>query len=212
MAMTPERIDYSRGVLEEKGLDPDPTRQFRAWFEDALAARVAEPNAMTLATATPDGRPSARIVLLKDLDARGFTFHTSYDSRKGRELDSNPNAALVFYWPALERQVRIEGRVERVSEAESDAYFQSRPPEARLGAVASRQSEVVPGREALEVRFRELEGQFPDGEIPRPSHWGGYRVVPEAIEFWQGRPSRMHDRICYRRGPDGGWIIERLAP
>jgi pyridoxamine 5'-phosphate oxidase len=212
MMVSSLRREYARASLSESDVAADPIRQFRLWLEQAVAAEVPDPTAMTLATATPDGRPSARIVLLKGADEGGFTFHTNYESRKGGELDVNPNAALVFYWSGLERQVRIEGRVERVSEAESDAYFQSRPPEARLGAWASRQSEVVPGREALEVRFRELERQFPDGEIPRPPHWGGYRLVPEAIEFWQGRPNRLHDRLLYRRGPDDGWLIERLSP
>jgi pyridoxamine 5'-phosphate oxidase len=151
-------------------------------------------------------------VLLKAFDGRGLTFHTSYESRKGRELDANPHAALVFFWPALERQVRVEGRVGRISEAESDAYFRARPPGARLGAWASRQSEVVPGREAFEGRLLELERQHPDRDVPRPPYWGGYLVIPEAIEFWQGRPNRLHDRLRYRRRPDGGWLIERLAP
>jgi pyridoxamine 5'-phosphate oxidase len=203
----------SRGAgLNESDLHPDPIRQFQRWFDDLLATETHEPTAMTLATATPDGKPSARVVLLKGLDQRGFAFFTNYDSRKGRELDANPVAALVFYWPALERQVRVEGRVERVSEAESDAYFLSRPTGSQLGAWASRQSEVVPDRRAFEDRMPELERRFPGGEIPRPPFWGGYRVVPDAIEFWQGRPDRLHDRLRYRRREDGGWLVERLSP
>jgi pyridoxamine 5'-phosphate oxidase len=201
----------ARPPLSEADVDPDPVRQFRAWFEQAQAAGVADPTAMTLATATPDGRPSARVVLLKGLGPDGFVFFTNYDGRKGRELAANPRAALVFFWPELERQVRIEGTVEPVSPAESDAYFRSRPVGARLGAWASPQSEVIPSREALERRLRELEAQYPDGEVPRPPHWGGYRVRPEAVEFWQGRPNRLHDRLRYRRVP-GGWRLERLAP
>jgi pyridoxamine 5'-phosphate oxidase len=198
-------------VLTEADLAADPIQQFRAWFEAALSGGIPEPSATSLATATRDGRPSVRLVLLRGYDERGFVFFTNYESRKGRELEANPQAALVFFWQGLERQVRIEGRVEHVSARESDEYFQTRPPGARLGAWASRQSEVIPDRQALEIQCRELERQFPDGKIPRPAHWGGYRVIPETIEFWQGRPNRLHDRLRYTR-QSNGWLIERLSP
>ncbi len=204
------RREYTRRGLSEREMDPDPIRQFARWFQEALEAELIEPNAMTLATATPTGRPSARVVLLKGFDARGFVFYTNYESRKGQELAQNPQAALVFWWAPLERQVRIEGRVERVPDAEADAYFQTRPLEARLGAWASPQSRVIASREALEQRVREIRARF-GARVPRPPHWGGYRVVPEVIEFWQGRPARLHDRLRYTRTPDG-WRLERLAP
>jgi pyridoxamine 5'-phosphate oxidase len=206
------RREYARSSLSESDVDGDPIRQFQAWFEEAVAAGLPDPHAMTLATATPDGRPSARDVLVRGCDERGFAFFTNYESRKGRELAANPFATLVFYWHDLERQVRIEGRVERTTAAESDAYFLARPREAQLGAWASDQSAVLPSREALEARLQEILRQFPDGDIPRPPHWGGYRLVPEAVEFWQGRPGRLHDRLLYRRRDGGGWTIERLAP
>jgi pyridoxamine 5'-phosphate oxidase len=212
MSMSPLRNEYTKATLDEKDLDPDPIRQFQLWFDEALAAKVDEPNAMALATATTDGVPSVRIVLLKGVDERGFTFHTCYEGRKGRELDANPNAALVLFWPALERQVRIEGRVERVSDEESDAYFKSRPVESRLGAWASPQSQVVPSRATFEDRMEECRARYPDGNIPRPPNWGGYRVLPHTIEFWQGRPSRLHDRARYGRATTGEWTIDRLAP
>lgn len=211
MPETPGRKDYVRSVLDESHVDPDPIRQFAAWFDDAVSAGVPEPEVMTLATATPDGAPSARIVLLRGFDERGFTFFTNYESRKGLELAANPRAALVFYWHDLERQIRIEGRVSRTSEAESDAYFHSRPSGSRLGAWSSDQSRVIPGRSALEDRVREFELRYPGDAIPRPPHWGGYRLLPDSIEYWQGRASRLHDRLRYRRVEDG-WKIERLCP
>jgi pyridoxamine 5'-phosphate oxidase len=212
MQIADMRKDYMWGGLSETEVDADPIRQFETWFQQALAANLPEPNAMTLATATLDGQPSARVVLLKAFDAVGFTFFTNYDSRKGREMTANPHVALLFFWPELQRQVRIEGMVERVSEAESDAYFRSRPLGSRLGAWASSQSEVIPSRTVLEERVRELMQRFSDGEVPRPPHWGGFRVHPLIIEFWQGRPDRLHDRLRYRREQPTGWRIERLSP
>ena len=206
------RKDYQLFNLREEDLDPDPIRQFHIWFDHAVLSEVPEVNAMALATATPDGRPSVRIVLLRGIDERGFSFFTNYESRKARELASNPYASLVFFWQGLERQVRIEGKVERVSAEESDRYFHGRPTGARIGAWASPQSQVIAGRDVLEAQSRELEKQYPDGSIPRPPNWGGYRVVPDSIEFWQGRPSRLHDRLRYTRQSQGGWLIERLAP
>jgi pyridoxamine 5'-phosphate oxidase len=206
------RKEYTQPPLREAELDPDPVRQFHAWFEQALAAGLPEPNAMTLATATPDGMPAARTVLMKAYDEQGFTFFTNYEGRKGRELAANPRAALLFYWPTLQRQVRIEGTVERVTEAESDAYFRSRPAGSRLGAWASPQSEVIASRDVLERSYREAAEKYPDGEVPRPPYWGGFRVRPLALEFWQGRPDRLHDRLRYRRVQPAGWVLERLAP
>jgi pyridoxamine 5'-phosphate oxidase len=210
--MQHQRKEHHRSSLTENDLDPDPVRQFALWFDEANQSGVVESNAMTLATATPDGRPSARMVLLRGADARGFSFFTNYESRKARELEANPFAALVFFWHELERQVRIEGRVERVSADESDRYFDSRPKGARIGAWASPQSQVIASREILEARFLESENRHADEIVPRPANWGGYRLVPDSIEFWQGRPNRLHDRLRYSRRPGGIWVVERLAP
>jgi pyridoxamine 5'-phosphate oxidase len=212
MSFSDLRRDYTQPGLHEADLDPDPFVQFHRWFDAALATPLLEPHAMTLATATPEGRPSARMVLLRGLDAQGFVFYTNYDSRKGGELTANPWAALVFYWAPLERQVRVEGAVAPVTPAESDAYYASRPVGSRLGAWASPQSRPIPDRTVLEQRVAELEVMYPDGNVPRPPNWGGFRVTPSSIEFCQGRPSRLHDRLRYRRQDDGSWLIERLAP
>lgn len=212
MSIADLRREYTQHGLSESEVAADPFVQFHVWFDHALSAQLPEPNAMTLATATTDGRPSARVVLLKGFDQRGFVFYTNYQSRKGDELEANQWAALVFFWPELERQIRIEGRVERVSPQESDDYFASRPAGSRLGAWASPQSEVIFGRNVLEQRLSVFSAQYADQDIPRPPHWGGYRVVPTALEFWQGRPSRLHDRLRYRRSDDQRWTLERLAP
>jgi pyridoxamine 5'-phosphate oxidase len=205
------RREYTREALAEADVDADPVVQFGRWFEQAQHAGLLEPTAMTLATATPDGRPSARMVLLRGFDERGFCFYTNYQSRKGVELAANPRAALVLWWDKLERQVRIEGRVERTSHAESEAYFASRPPGSQLSAAASPQSRVIEDRAVLERRVTELATTLPDGRLPLPEFWGGYRLVPEVVEFWQGRPNRLHDRLRYRRTGDT-WKLERLAP
>ncbi len=202
------RQNYDAGVLDEA--DADPFRQFAEWFEAALAADLMEPNAMTLSTVDAAGRPASRMVLLKGVDERGFVFFTNYDSRKGLDLAANPMAALLFWWDRLHRQVRIEGRAERIAEAESDNYFNSRPYGSRIGAAASPQSRVIGSRAELEARFKALEAAHPEN-LPRPSHWGGFRIVPDHFEFWQGRESRLHDRLVYRPVA-GGWRIERLAP
>jgi pyridoxamine 5'-phosphate oxidase len=212
MAIEDMRREYMRAELTEDAAAADPVRQLAAWLEEAAAAGVTEPNAMTLATASADGVPSARMVLLKGVDDRGLVFYTNYGSRKGDELAANPRAALVLYWAPLERQVRVEGRVEKVSREESAAYFASRPRGSRLGALASPQSAVVAGRSVLEERLAELETAHPGGDVPLPDNWGGYLVVPEVVELWQGRPNRLHDRLRYRADGRGGWIRERLAP
>lgn len=205
------RREYTRAGLSETDAYPDPVEQFRLWFDEALEAGLHEPNAMTLATADASGSPSARIVLLKGYDRRGFAFYTSYTGRKAAELEQNPRAALVFYWGELERQVRIEGVVERLSAEESDAYFAGRPRGSQLGAHVSEQSRPVESRAALEERLRELEEEYADGEIPRPAGWGGYRLAPQRMEFWQGRENRLHDRLLYALD-SGEWKITRLQP
>lgn len=206
------RKDYALAGLHEKDLARDPFRQFDKWFQEAEAAKVIEPNAMTLATATADGRPSARTVLLKGVDGRGFVFFTNYESRKGRELGANARATLLFPWLALERQVIVEGTVTPCSREESDAYFHSRPHASQLGAWVSQQSSIIPDRSALETSFKTIEAKYAGSVVPLPPHWGGYRVSPVTVEFWQGRRSRLHDRLRYRRGPEGDWTVERLAP
>lgn len=211
MSIAHIRTDYSQAALSETDTDSDPIAQFSQWFEEALRAQIPEPNAMGVSTVGANGRPSSRILLIKDFDQRGFTWFTNYDSRKGEELDLHPYAALLFHWVELERQVRIEGQVERVSVEESERYFQSRPVGSRLGAIASAQSRPIIDRAALEAQYRAAEEKY--GELPpRPANWGGYRLKPDYVEFWQGRRSRMHDRVVYRLQPDGSWIRERLQP
>jgi len=206
------RIEYMQRSLDERDVDQDPIAQFVLWLNESIAAGAHEPNAMTLATSTADGIPSARIVLLKGVDENGFAFFTNYLSRKGLELESNPKAALVFYWPELERQVRVEGDVSRTSRQESADYFNSRPPDARIGSAASPQSQPLSSRDDLIKLQRNLRDRYPDSNVPCPPHWGGYRVRPRRLEFWQGRPSRLHDRIEYVVDADGRWIKQRLAP
>lgn len=207
------RQNYTFTDLLETEVDSDPIKQFATWFEEALNADLLEPNAMTLATASGDGKPTARIVLLKGYDERGFVFYTNYESTKGQQLIANPQAALVFLWGKLERQIRIEGKVTKISAEESDAYFHSRPVSSQIGAWTSNQSRVIDSREVLQKRQQELEQKYGDGAtIPRPPHWGGFRLIPDVIEFWQGRPSRLHDRLIYRLQDDATWKIERLSP
>lgn len=207
------REEYRQGALDESNCETNPLVQFRSWMEQARAAQLKEPNAMTLATATPAGLPSARIVLLKQLIDKGFIFYTNYTSRKGQECETNPNVALTFYWAELERQVRVEGEIEKVSSEKSEAYFRGRPKGSRLGALASHQSEVLPSRAPIEAELATLERKYANtDDVPMPSWWGGYLVRPRAVEFWQGRPNRLHDRLVYRLGSDFSWTIERLSP
>jgi pyridoxamine 5'-phosphate oxidase len=208
------RVDYSLHELDERFVQPEPLAQFGNWLAEARAAEVTEPNAMVLATVSPDGQPSTRTVLLKALDATGLTFFTNYQSHKARDIDANPRVCATFLWADLQRQVHVHGRAEKTDFADSEAYFQTRPYLSQLGAHASPQSSVLPSREWLEARFAEVEGRFPKGAVPAPPHWGGFRIVPDAFEFWQGRRSRLHDRIRYSLDPaaPNGWRIERLSP
>jgi len=211
MSIADIRREYARASLDEAHVAPDPLAEFHRWFTQALEARVLEPNAMALATATRDGAPSVRVVLLKGYDERGFVFFTDYRSRKAIELADNPRASLAFHWSELERQVRISGRVERTSTEESGSYFRTRPHGSRLGAWASHQSRVIPSRAELERGLREVKKRFPSDDIPLPPYWGGFRLRPEEVEFWQGRENRLHDRIRYTREGDR-WRVERLSP
>jgi pyridoxamine 5'-phosphate oxidase len=212
IAVSEFRRQCAQASLTESDVDANPFTQFARWFQDALQAELPQPYAMTLATAMPDGTPAARTVLLKNFDERGFTFYSNYGSQKGSELAQNPRAALVVYWAELSRQVRIGGRVSQVTPEESDAYWRTRPVGSRLGALASRQSQVISGREVLEARLKQLQADYQNGDIPRPPYWGGYRVSPWMIEFWHSRENRLHDRLRYTRRPDHGWLLERLSP
>jgi pyridoxamine 5'-phosphate oxidase len=206
------RKEYTLAGLRRANLDPDPLAQFKKWLQQAVDADVPEPSAMTLSTVDGDGQPSSRIVLLKGLDERGFSFFTNYESRKARELAANPRASLLFLWKELERQVAIRGRVSKLSAEESETYFKMRPRGSRLGAWASHQSQVIASRDVLDEKLRQLEQKYPGEEVPRPPHWGGYVLAPAEIEFWQGRPNRLHDRFRYARQADGRWKLERLSP
>lgn len=206
------RKEYTKQVLEKEKADQDPIQQFKKWFKEAEKSNIPDPNAMNLATATKEGKPSSRIVLLKGVENNGFTFYTNYESRKAKDLESNPYAALNFFWPEMERQVRIEGLVEKVNPKISDNYFQGRPLGSRIGAWASTQSSVIADRFILQEKAEAIKRQYGNKEIPRPSHWGGYCLRPLAIEFWQGRESRLHDRLLYRKQDDGSWELVRLAP
>jgi len=206
------RVEYGKGHLDESEVDPDPIRQFSKWFDEAVAAKVPEPNAMTVATADASGQATARILLLKGFDARGFVFYTNYQSRKGQELAANPRATLLFFWESLERQVRVEGNVQKTSREESEEYFHSRPRLAQIGAWVSRQDRVLSSRQELEEDAIKLAARFAVGTIPLPDYWVGYGLAPTEMEFWQGRPSRLHDRLVYTRQPNGSWIIRRLSP
>lgn len=205
------RHDFSRERLDEKDVDKHPVTQFSKWFREAVDAKVNEPNAMTVSTVSPAGKPSSRILLLRNFDENGFVFYTNYKSRKGEEIAENPNAALLFFWPELERQVRIEGVLVKQTPEESDLYFNSRPRTSKLGAWTSSQSKVISSRKVLDEEYEKLSAKYPDEHVPRPDYWGGYILKPEAVEFWQGRPSRLHDRILYTL-ENGSWKIERLAP
>lgn len=211
--LTAIRTEYARAGLLERDVDPSPIVQLDKWLHDAIAAEHPEPTAMTLATASPDGEPASRVVLLKGLDDRGLVFYTGYESEKGRQLLANPRAAACFFWVLLERQARVTGRVSKVSRQESEAYFRSRPRASQLGAWASEQSAVIGGRAELEARLAEVQARFGEqGEVPCPPQWGGYRLVPDRVELWQGRPSRLHDRLRYTRKGDSSWLVERLSP
>jgi len=211
MTLADLRTDYQLASLSEDQIDADPITQFSIWFQEALDANMPEPNTMTLSTANTSGRPSSRIVLVKEFDQRGFSWFTHYTSRKGNELARNPQAALLFYWIGMERQVRIEGRVEKVSVEESENYFNSRPLSSRHGAIASEQSEIISSRAQLDLRVEKIAANFGEN-VTRPLHWGGYRLVPDYFEFWQGRSSRLHDRIAYSKNADGSWLQSRLQP
>ncbi len=211
--LTNLRSDYTQGELIESEAGDDPIALLQSWLDLAIAAKLPEPNAMTLATATPQGRPSGRVVLLRQLDEQGLVFFTNYNSRKGQEISANPWVALTFWWGALEKQVRITGTIAKVTEAESLAYFQSRPRASQLGAWASDQSQVIPDRQFLEAKLQHLQQQYPEGmDIPKPKHWGGFRVTPMEMEFWQGRRSRLHDRLLFQKQTDNHWNRCRLAP